>query len=209
MMKGLSLDAGLAVGFRARPLERRRHQRVKVTLIGRYMLSDRREFPCQTIDMSPGGVALFAPVKGAVAERVVVYLDQLGRIEGVIARHLDNGFALALNVPLKKREKLAEQLTWLANRHALGMPEDRRHERIVPSLIRSSLKLPEGAEYLAKIIDVSLSGVAIHVDAQAPLGTIVAIGQTQGRVVRHFEGGLAVEFLRPLPLDAFDENIVL
>lgn len=31
----------------------RRHQRVKVSLLGRYMLSDRREYPCQTVDMSP------------------------------------------------------------------------------------------------------------------------------------------------------------
>ena len=65
----------------SKPMERRRHQRVKVVLLGRYMLADRREFPCQTIDMSPGGVALFAPVKGTAGERVVAYIDQLGRIE--------------------------------------------------------------------------------------------------------------------------------
>ena len=34
--------------------ERRRHQRVKVNLLGRYMLADRREYPCQVVDMSPG-----------------------------------------------------------------------------------------------------------------------------------------------------------
>ena len=42
--------------------ERRRHQRVKVNLLGRYMLADRREFPCQVVNMSPGGMALIAPV---------------------------------------------------------------------------------------------------------------------------------------------------
>ena len=31
--------------------ERRRFQRVKVNLLGRYMLEDRREFPCQVINM--------------------------------------------------------------------------------------------------------------------------------------------------------------
>src|SRR5207244_2584601 len=41
--------------------ERRRFQRVKVHLLGRYMLPDRREFPCQIINMSPGGLALLAP----------------------------------------------------------------------------------------------------------------------------------------------------
>ena len=35
--------------------DNRRYQRVKVDLLGRYMLEDRREFPCQVIDMSPGG----------------------------------------------------------------------------------------------------------------------------------------------------------
>ena len=33
--------------------ERRRFQRVRVNLLGRYMLADRREFPCQVTDMSP------------------------------------------------------------------------------------------------------------------------------------------------------------
>ncbi|MGE5165042.1 MAG: PilZ domain-containing protein [Sphingobacteriales bacterium] len=42
--------------------DRRRHQRVKVNLLGCYMLADRREFPCQVVDMSPGGMALQAYV---------------------------------------------------------------------------------------------------------------------------------------------------
>ena len=41
--------------------DRRRHQRVKVNLLGRYMLSDRQEYPCQVVNMSPGGMALIAP----------------------------------------------------------------------------------------------------------------------------------------------------
>ncbi len=189
--------------------DRRRHQRVKVTLLGRYMLADRREFPCQTMDMSPGGVLLFAPVKASAGERVIVYLDQIGRIEGTVARHTETGFALAINVPLMKREKLADQLTWLANRNALGMPEDRRHERIVPRSLRTTLIMPDGREYLAKIIDISLSGAAISVDAKPAMGTVVTVGRTQGRIVRHIEGGIAIEFLRVMPIELFDENAVL
>ena len=37
--------------------EKRRFQRVRVNLLGRYMLADRREFPCQVLDMSPGGMS--------------------------------------------------------------------------------------------------------------------------------------------------------
>jgi hypothetical protein len=96
--------------------ERRRHQRVRVNLLGRYMLADRREFPCQVINMSPGGMALVAPVVGNPGERVIAYVDHLGRLEGVIARKMENGFAMSIAATSRKRDKLAAQLTWLANR---------------------------------------------------------------------------------------------
>ncbi len=131
-----SFQEGAHVNASAMPLievklqERRRHQRVKVVLPGRYMLEDRREYPCQTIDISPGGVAFAGDAQGRIGERVIAYLSQIGRVEGTIARHFEDGFAIQMKLPVIKREKLADQLTWLANRQALGMAEDRRHERI-------------------------------------------------------------------------------
>jgi hypothetical protein len=192
-----------------RPVERRRHQRVKVALLGRYMLRDRREFPCQTLDISPGGVALVAPVQGFVGERVVAYFDHLGRLEGTIARHFQDGFALAVSAPLLKREKLADQLTWLANRNALGLPEDRRHERVRPNTVRTQLQLADGQRFSAKIIDLSVSGVALAVDFKPPVGAAVTVGSTMGRVVRAFDVGVAVEFSRLLPGDAVIEDVEL
>src|SRR6202046_5694692 len=117
--------------LRALSQDRRRHQRVRVNLLGRYMLADRREFPCQVVNMSPGGIALIAPVAGAAGERVIAYVDHLGRLEGHIARIFQNGFAMTISATSRKRDKLAAQLTWLANRPLLASPEDRRHGRIV------------------------------------------------------------------------------
>ncbi len=183
-------------------LERRRHQRVRIAVLGRYMLANRQEFPCQTIDMSPGGVALIAPVRGAPKERVICYIDQIGRIEGTVARQFDSGFALALSVPLSKREKLADQLTWLGNRHALGMPEDRRHERVAPRNPRATLRMPDGRDYPVRIIDLSVSGAAFAAEVNPPIGTPVTLGQTPAHVVRGFAGGVAVEFARPFSADS-------
>jgi hypothetical protein len=189
--------------------ERRRHQRVRVRLSGRFMRADRQEFACATIDISPGGVAFASDAPVLPGERVVAYMNQIGRIEGVVARAFVGGFAIQMKLPPLKREKLAEQLTWLANRQALGMPEDRRHERIAPRNIRTTVKLPSGREALAKIVDVSMSGAALTADIQAPIGSAVTVGATQAQIVRHFPGGLAVEFLRPIPAEEFSENIVL
>src|SRR5208282_3654023 len=82
------------LSLRALNEDRRRHQRVPVNLLGRYMLADRREFPCQVVNMSPGGMALIAPVSGVAGERVIAYVDHLSRLEGRIARLLPNGFAM-------------------------------------------------------------------------------------------------------------------
>jgi c-di-GMP-binding flagellar brake protein YcgR len=189
-----------------KPLERRRHQRVKIVLLGRYMLEDRHEYSCQTIDVSPGGVAIEAAVKGNIGERVVAYFSQIGRVEGAIARHFDKGFAIQMRLPVLKREKLAEQLTWLVNRQALGLPEDRRHERIAPHFTRIALKTPDGSEFPARLIDISISGAAMNVDASPPIGSPVVVGETPAQIVRHFSGGVAVEFARLLPADTFGED---
>ena len=77
----------------AKEQDRRRFQRVKVNLLGRFMLEDRLEYPCQTVDMSPGSLALITPIVGRMGERVVVYVDHIGRIEGEIARAFEGGFA--------------------------------------------------------------------------------------------------------------------
>src|ERR1700748_3254279 len=138
--------------------ERRRHQRVRVNLLGRYMLEDRREFPCQVINMSPGGMALVAPVPGEIGNRVIAYVDHLGRLEGKIARHLPNGFAMTIGATPRKRDMLAAQLTWLANRSILNLPEDRRHGRLVPKSATARLILSNGVNIGVTIMDISLFG---------------------------------------------------
>jgi hypothetical protein len=192
-----------------KPLERRRHQRVEISLLGRYMLEDKREFPCVTTDMSPGGLACIASARGTVGERVVVYLDQIGRVEGKIVRYTDRGFALALTLPYAKREKIANQLTWLINRDILGLPEDRRFERIVPLRLHAILRLNGEAEHVVKLIDVSMAGAAINTPLKPAIGTKVMLGQTSGEVIRLFDGGFAVAFDQMIAADRFDENIKL
>lgn len=189
--------------------DRRRHQRVKVSIQGRYMLADHQEYPCQTLDMSPGGVALLAPVSGSIGSRVVIYLDHIGRLEGQLVRNIENGFAAQLRVSPRKRDKLADQLTWMANRHLLGLPEDRRHERIEPVTKRALLKLPDGTETIVRLIDVSISGAALETALRPALGTHITVGRTEGVIVRHFAEGIAIEFLKELPIERFDPGIRL
>jgi hypothetical protein len=201
----------LSQAFRQRSLareqDRRRFQRVKLNLLGRFMLEDRHEYPCQTVDMSPGSVALVSPVTGRMGERIVLYIDHIGRIEGEIARLFEGGFAVKINATLRKKDKLAAKLTWLANRHELNLPEDRRHDRVTPNNPFAKLKLPDGREYTCRIIDLSLSGAALAIVDQPPIGSLVNVGQLRAEVVRHFDEGIAVEFATTQTEASLQQNL--
>ena len=185
--------------------ERRNFQRVRVKIYGRFMLEDRTEHPCQVIDMSPGNVAFRADRVGEPGEKVIAYIDHIGRVEGVVTRIIPEGFAMTVIASDRKKDKLAAQLTWLANKHELDLPEDRRHERVAPRNPMSVLQLTDGRQYQCRIIDLSLSGAAIEIDVKPALGVQGMLGTMRGQVVRHFEEGVAIEFAvvqRPETLDS-------
>jgi hypothetical protein len=91
--------------------DRRRFRRVAVTLFGRFMRENREEYLCQVTQMSAGGMALLAPVKCEEGERIVAYLDHVGRIEGIVVRVVEGGFVVRILASAAKRERIVNLLT--------------------------------------------------------------------------------------------------
>jgi hypothetical protein len=171
------------------------------------MLENKREFPCQVVNMSPGGAAMISPIRGQIGERVVAYIDHIGRVEGRLVRAIEGGFVMTIDATLRKRDKIAAQLTWLANRHVLNLPEDRRHDRYVPKNPFSTVTLDDNQVLRCRIVDVSLSGAALAMGAERPdIGAQVLIGRIRGRVVRRFDDGIAVEFAAVQTRDTLQQN---
>ena len=67
------------------------------------------------------------------------------------------------------------------------------------------MRLQDGREVGVRIIDISISGAALSAAVIPPLGAAVTVGRQSSKVVRHFDGGLAVEFMRGLNIAEFDE----
>ncbi len=186
--------------------DRRSHKRVEVDLLGRFMLENQQEFPCRVDNISPGDVAVLTPVEPRDDERVILYVEQVGRLEGVVRRRFRGGFAIVFQATDRKREKLAAQLTWLANRHELSLPEDRRHERIQPRNPTIDMVLEDGRRYSVRILDLSMSGAAVSCAVRPANGARVTLGTMQGRVVRQLEDGVAIEFLTQQTADSLSAN---
>ncbi|MBD8555702.1 PilZ domain-containing protein [Rhizobium sp. CFBP 8762] len=187
-----SLDSSVAKGPSS--LEQRSFQRVTVSLPGRLMTESRDEFACQVTEMSPGDVYITCTARPRFGENIIAYVEQIGRLEGPVCRLADHAFVLRLTATDRKRTKLAAQLTWIANRHELGLPEDRRHDRLTPRRTRTDITLPSGEKIACRIIDLSLSGAAVDLEIRPNVGTAITLGTMRGHIVRHFAEGVAIEF---------------
>jgi hypothetical protein len=193
-----------------RPEDKRRHPRIETNLRGRYMLSDRREFPCTIADVALGGIAVAGPERGAIGETVVVYMDQLGRVEGEVVRHLEGGFALQLTITTRATEKFARRLAELqAGDRLKSVSERRREPRVRLDDEVGSLTPPVSAKGTeCEIIDLSLTGAHIKIGRRPPIGTLVQLGRVRGRVVRHSPQGVAIDFVDAKKTDSLSDHLV-
>ena len=188
-------------------VDRRRYQRVKLNLLGRCMFPDQRECPCQLTEVSPGDAVFISPFCGAMEERVIAYIDEIGRLEGTIVESVERGFRMSILASQRKRDKLADVLTWLANRHVLSLAEDRRHLRRTPKRRDAVVILADGESHPCRVMDMSLSGAALATPLRPPLGSPVRLGKLGARVVRHFDDGIGIEFMQIMSEAAIQQTI--
>ena len=189
-------EAGLKIIARAQK-ERRRFRRVHVAITGRlYIPATQEEAICTVEDISPGDACLACELREEPKGRAVIYLDALGRFEGPIVRARDGGFVMTFSCSLQKREKLADQLTLEMNRHLFTEADLRRYDRVEAAggsfthFTRST-----GEQIRCEVLDLSLNGVSVRSDLKAPIGEHILIGHRAGRVARHHEDGIGIEFL--------------
>ena len=188
-------------------VERRRYQRVRLNLLGRCMFPDQRECPCQLVEISPGDACFISPMCGEVGARIIAYIDSIGRLEGQITEMRDGGFIMSINASPKKRDKLADTLTWLANRNVLSLAEDRRHVRRTPKRAEAVMVMADGVSHACRVIDMSLSGAALATALRPPIGSPIRLGRLGARVVRHFDDGIGIEFMRLMSDSAIEQTI--
>lgn len=173
--------------------ERRRFRRMPIEVSGRLLDTFGREHDCRTADISPGDVRIAATTLPPIGERVVIYLDGIGRVSGKVARACGEGeVAVIFDFTAHKREKMAEQLTLIINRN-LGIEEPVRPViRDGAQLVK--LEFETGDAYEGEVVDFSLAGITIKSKRPPPLiGVWVRVGTIYGRVARLIEGGFAID----------------
>lgn len=186
--------------------ERRLHKRFPLKLAGRFMRANQEEYACELIDISVGGMAVSSPVQPQMGESLIAYMDELGGLEGKVARVFDGGFAVSFTSTSHKRDKLAARITWLINQDELAGLGTRTHERKLMGKNSNTLKLSDEITLQVQIIDVSLSGANIATEARPPLGSVVQLGKLHAQVIRHHPRGIGVRFISVQEPDAIKNS---
>jgi PilZ domain len=175
-------------------VENRRFQRVTLKLKGRMMCADKREFDLCSVNISPGNMHVESRHHPILGENLVLYMQELGRLEGEVTRLNAADFAIALHVSEHKREKLANQLTWLANRHLFSPVDSRQYPRVAPRHPSAMLTLFKGSKVPCEVLDISYSGAALKLAAKPNIDDVVQLNGQVARVVRLTAQGCAVRF---------------
>ena len=175
--------------------ERRRFRRVQVDLPGRlFVPTDSREAGCKIIEMSPGGASVACELMPALGTQIILYIERLGRFEGAVARANPQGFGVRFSSTQLKRELTAEQLTLLMNKSLLDEADLRRDER-VPAKAQTRFTRSDGSTVDCEVVDLSTSGISLRTRVKPAVGEFVLIGHMAGRVVRHHNEGIGIEFV--------------
>lgn len=175
--------------------DRRLHRRVPWVTRVRGLTSCGEEFEATSVDMCAGGLRINLAKPLSLNESLVLYLDDIGRVEGRVSRILpDFGYAVSFTAPPRKRDKIVDQLTWLLNRDRLQLEEERTAERRT-SAGQVIATFGAGVAVACSVLDMSIFGVALKTAGPRPmLGERVRIGGRSGTCVRYIDGGFAIDF---------------
>ena len=175
--------------------ERRRFRRVRVDLPGRLFIpADSREARCTVTDLSPGGAAIACETVPEAGIQVVLYVDNFGRFEGTVVRRDGYGFGIAFVCTPSKRERIAEQLILFLNKTLVDESALRRHERASQKGFAKFTRA-DGQVVQCEVMDISVGGVSLRTDVRPPIGEFVLIAQIAGRVARHHDDGVGIQFV--------------
>ena len=175
------------------PHDKRRFRRVELILKARFMLPDRSEHEASLLNISAGGIALKTEMRPAQGTAVIVYIQDIGRLEGKVARHFKDGFAIAYEQGQRHRDRVVDKLTCKLNPDALASADDRTSTRVETNEL-AQLILSDGREMLCRVLDMSLGGVSLALEEKPKVGEPIMVGRMKGRVVRHHERGIGVAF---------------
>ncbi len=176
--------------------EKRRHRRIAIPLVVKMLLEDGSEVEGIVRDISAGGAALLSATTPEPGSTIIIYIQDVGRMESKVIRAHPHGFAVDFECSRTKRERVADKLTWIANKARLGLSEEGLSLDGVKGQ-DADLVMSTGVSMACRIIGLSLNGASLQIAPKPTIGAEVTLGKMRGTVTHHLPEGIGIEFTGP------------
>ena len=166
--------------------EKRAHPRIDGEISANILINNAENGLARVLDVSAGGIGFLYKGEASLGDRVIAHLDGGTRLEGDVVRLFEGGFAIALSMSEHKRQRLAEALDRerARGRAIEKLTLERRIAKRVTGMSQSVVCETADRRFPVRIIDMSLTGVAIETDQKLELDAMVVIGKMRGTIVR-------------------------
>jgi hypothetical protein len=175
--------------------ERRRDKRRALTLTGRVLCAGKGEaVRCVLIDISPGGAAVSCRHNLASGDVVVLYVDDLGKFDGVVVDHTDQRISIQFDQSERARKRAMEKIALFKHGRLKDVPA-MKAVYYAYDPVMSRFTASDGRTADCEILDISLTEASLRTHTRPRLNDIIHIGLSSARVVRHNADGIGIEFI--------------
>ncbi len=136
------------------------------------------------------GLAINAYIVADIGERIVAYIDELGRFEGVVTRRGEGWFAIETPISRGRIERLSQKLSALSGERGDFAGSNTAESQTGTAELRTEF----GQSFIVDLADMTRIGVRVIANFKLLRGSRVKIGPRPGAVVRETTDGFVVEF---------------
>ena len=171
----------------------RKYERVLVALEGAIFATGIAQ-ECQILDLSPSGARLRLSTPLPAQKELHLYIKGFGRFPAQVVRSNDTEIALRFVVDNKSVLGLLRGLSNYVKGLDAAQTKQRKEVR-VPISLAAVCRMADGAAIPCEIIDASLQSMSLRISERPRIGSLVTLGGSKVRVVRHHSQGIAVQCL--------------
>jgi len=153
------------------------------------------QIDCIVTDLSAEGATIRTAQGPSMGSEIALYIEGFDRFSAFLVSASHDRVCVKFNCSTLKQARTGEKI----RRYLDGKTAP---TTILPVAQGSALHSvrnftrSNGQSVTFDVIDISLSGASLRTSSRPPIGEVVTIGTVQGRIARHFDDGIAVEFFR-------------
>jgi len=179
------------------PKEQREFARHEMEIPGKIFLpAEDAHFDCRIVDISGGGAGVRCDEPPPLRSYIILYIEGFGRFKALTTRYKDGELGIQFICNQEKRDALLKDILHFVMHGTKAGTRTRRHARSSAVKWGHFLR-PNGDCVPCEALDLSLEGISLKTKIRPPVGEIARLGRVYGRVVRHHDEGVGIQFLEP------------